>query len=270
MSNFYRISLIVLVHTLTLAGAGVPQTDTVELYTSVNYYKTTQSFDNDRESYKYTENGRFKKVDLSYYFLYGIHNETALLAKGSIFTDVSYTSNTASNSNLDIGENAIGIKKVVSKTTNSLSSIQSTLSFPIFDKSKTPVIGAHQSDLEFRYLYDWYQSLGLDFISTEVAINFRLGIPVNQFKLDLTIGKWLKDSLLMFHSYLVMSLDPSDTTPSLSPLDSQDWDQLKIGPSFAYKFNKSYSLQLGYLAEVWGRNIGNGHSLFTTVWISYE
>lgn len=248
------------------ASATLTKDGAYELYTSINFYQTSDSFNNKSKSEKYPNNGSFKKYELSYYYLYGLSNTTSLLVKGNILTDLSYKDDFNQLDNTQIGENAIGIKKHIKKYKHGTSAWMATISFPLFDKEKAPKPAAHQSDLEIRYLHDIYSAFKLDFISIESGVNFRLGIPVNQFKLDITIGKWFNNFLPMFHSYFVKSLDESNSNLTNSPLDAQDWDQWKIGPSLAYKLSRTYSIQLGYLNEVWGRNIGNGHSIFISLW----
>lgn len=258
-----------LTNTTIFAGAAVPKANDLNLFTSINYYVTTKNFDNDRNSFIYPDNGKFTKKELNYFLLYGIGNDLAVFAKGSVLTDLDYTSNTSNEKNTDFGENSIGLRKELTRSIDTVTSVQFSISFPLFDKEENPVVGAHQSDFDIRYLFDKYQLLGLDFISTELALNIRLGKPVNQFKFDLSFGKSFSKFLIMFHSYLVMSLNPSDEVTSLSPLDAQDWDQLKTGPSIVYKLSNTYSFQVGYLAEVWGRNIGKGHLVFTSVWLDF-
>jgi hypothetical protein len=183
---------------------------------------------------------------------------------------MNFKSNALNKSNSSLGDQEVGLRRKIKKTSNQLFSLQASFSFPLYSKSGDPLAGNHQSDLDLRALWDIYQKFKLDFISFELAYRKRFEAPADQIKLDFTLGKNIKRFIFMGHAFLTISMKNHDSFDSNSNPNLQaDWDNLKIGPSVAYKVKSNSHVQLGLWKDIWGRNIGKGQVVFLSWWQNY-
>ena len=165
-----------------------------------------------------------------------------------------------------IGDNSIGARKVIIHTGEHVQALQALLTFPLYSKDKAPALGTHQLEFELRYLLDWYQVSEIDFISVESGLVLRFGPPDNQLKFDVLAGENFDKLLVTFGVFSTFDVK-SNSQRLPAPTGSHNWDQIKIGPSIAYPITKTSTLQLGYNHEIWGKNTGNGNSIYLSFWI---
>ncbi len=253
------------------AAANIPTEGNGQLFLTLGQYQAKSQFFENKKSSEFTSNGKFTKNELSYYLLYSLRNNWALFATGSVINNLKFSNDSSSIDFTGSGDHALGARYLLKKDYESAIALQALVSVPLYSDTANPGPGNGQNDIEIRYLHDLYQIMAIDFISLEAAYRHRLEAPADQIRLDVTGGKSINSFLLMGHIFYTQSLkNDKGININVNPYVSQDYDLLKIGPSVAWRFKQTDSLQLGLLKEVYGRNTGDGHYIYLSWWKDYS
>ncbi len=253
------------------AAANIPTAGNGQLFLTLGQYQAKSQFLEDKKSSNFSNNGKFTKYELSYYLLYSLRDNLAVFASGPMINNLKFSNDSSSIDFTGSGDQALGARYLLKKDYESVVALQALVTVPLYSDTANPGPGNGQNDVELRYLHDLYQIMGIDFISLEAAYRHRLEAPADQMRLDITGGKSFKSFLLMGHIFYTQSLkNDKGIDSNVNPYVSKDYDLLKIGPSIAWKYKQTESLQLGILKDAYGRNIGDGHYIYLSWWKDFS
>jgi len=262
---FLFISL--LFSSLNFGSALTPSKGKSELYLGMSAYQTKKFFNENSKSVDLGNQGKFRKIDLSYFALYGLRERLSVVAQGTLIQKLSYENRTQSNQTMTSGDHFFGVRYLLDKSFDSATSLQALLSFPLYSKQSNPVAGNNQNDLDLRLNQDWYNLNIIDFIALEIAYRLRFSSPADQARLDLTMGKNYSKLLIMGHFSAIKSFrNQTSSTSQSNPNANRDFDLYKLGVSSAYWYQKDSAIQVIYMRDVYGRLTGHGHSLALSLW----
>jgi len=236
----------------------------------VTHYSAEQQFNNDRKKNDFNENGSFKKQEINYFLQHGLNENLALVAMGTIFSELESSDNTTSRKNTATGDQEVGLKYQYFTSEKKIRSWQLTTSFPTYSRTGNPLPGNHQHNVELRHLWDFYQTSFFDFHSIEFAYRLRFDQPADLLRIDYTNGKNFGKNLVLLHAFFAYSMkNHQGQNNNTNPNINSDYDDLKIGASYVRYLKKNLRAQFGYLRDIWGRNIGVGNTVFLNIWYEY-
>lgn len=248
-------------------AAVIPVKSQGQIFLGANFYEARAQFGEDRKDRPFSSNGKFTKQELTYFGIFSLEDKIALIATGAIVNSLEFKNDDNTSSFTGAGDNAFGGRYLISKDSTGAKSLQALVSFPFYSARANPAPGNRQEDIDLRYLQDFYQTLGLDFVTGEFAFRKRFLAPSDQLRFDLGAGRAWNKFLFMGHLHGIRGLsNQTGNSRNTNPNVSTDFDLLKIGPSLAYRYQKDEAIQLGYLKDLWGRNIGRGSAIFVTWW----
>lgn len=267
----FLLILIFLDPNLALAAAYTPPLHEGQLFLSFLHYNTRRNFNDNRTSKNFENSGKFNKNEISFYTLYRFKPQWAVVATGSIYNQLEYKDRSSSQKFNGMGDSGVGLRYLIEQNSEGSQALQAMFFFPLYTQNANPTPGNHQYDYELRYLRDYYQVLNLDFISWEVAFRHRTSAPSDQIRAEFNLGKSYKDFLFIMKSAFIQGLrNNSSVIGSSNPNASNDFDLLKIGPAAVWKFSQKNALEIGYMNDVWGRNTGNGQTIYSSYWRDFE
>jgi len=192
------------------------------------------------------------------------------VASGTLISRLTSVGDIEKKENTASGDQDVGFKFEYFKNSQSVRSWQITTGFPTYSRSGDPLPGNHQHNLEVRHLWDLMPQKFFNFHSLEMGYRLRFDQPADLLRIDYTGGKNLNKNLILIHSFLALSMKNHDgINSSTNPNISSDYDNLKIGLSWVRQINSSWRTQLGYLHDIWGRNIGIGNTISINAWYEY-
>ncbi len=253
------------------AAANIPAEGKGQIFVGTGLYEASSEFGKNESVRAFDQNGKFQKTELSYFTVYSVKKNIAILATGNILNQLTFKNDLEKNAFTGSGDQGLGARYLVHKNAGGASAFQILGTFPLYSKRSNPSPGNRQNDLELRYLRDLYQIGGLDFLSGELALRFRNSTPSDQFRFDLSGGKESGKFLIIGQlSYLKGMRNDSGLSRNTNPYASNDFDLLKLGPSVAYRYEAGEAIQLGYMKDLAGRNIGKGNLFFLQWWKDFS
>jgi hypothetical protein len=233
-------------------------------------YKANKKFDKKRKKANFVNNSTFEKLEATYFLQHGLNDKYALIAMGVLLSDLTSTGDAGKKNNTATGDQEVGIKYQYAKTTQLVKSWQLTTSFPTYSRSGDPLPGNHQHNIELRHLWDIMPQKFFDFHSIETGYRLRFDQPADLVRIDYTSGKNFQQNLILLHAFFAYSMKNHDGQNSnTNPNINSDYDNLKLGFSWVRTLKPQWRGQLGYLRDVWGRNIGIGDTLYLNAWYEY-
>ncbi len=263
--------LFLLVSALGHTAANIPAVGKGQLFLGMNTYEARAQFDGNGGRDSFGNSGKFTKSEFTYYAVYTLREKLAVLATGAAFNRLRYEDSTSDRSFTGSGDQGLGLRYLFQRDNSGARALQLVATAPAYSRSADPGPGNRQHDVELRYLQDHYQLRGLDFITFEVGFRKRFSTPADQLRGDLSFGKNFRSLLLLGHVSYTKGLRNDDGLSSnTNPTVATDYDLLKVGPSVAWRYRAGEAIQLGYLRDLAGRNVGQGHALFTTWWKEFS
>ncbi len=263
--------LLILASALSFAAADIPPLGKGQLFLGMNTYAAKTQFDANGDRDSFGNSGKFTKSELTYYAVYTIREKLAVLASGAALNRLRYEDSDTNRSFTGSGDQGLGLRYRFQRDLSGARAVQLIATAPAYSRRSDPGPGNRQHDLELRYLQDIYQLAGLDFITFEAGFRKRFSTPADQLRGDLSFGKNFRSLLLLGHVSYTKGLQNDDGLSSnTNPTVATDYDLLKVGPSVAWRYRSGEAIQVGFLQDVAGRNVGQGQALFTTWWKEFS
>ncbi len=262
-------------HESALAGAWMQSEGQGQVITTATYYSTDSFFT--KNGSRVDQTSRYSKYSIDAYAEYGLSEAYTIGLQPSYdFTQIKGSGGNASENGL--ADTSIFLRERIWHDDYNVFSMQELATIPgPYDKHSQAALGYGQSDLELRGLYGnsgtlenlpYFNNLPY-FADIEGAYRERFGGPANELRLDLTLGVKPEDGLMLLaQSFNIIGLGNATTTTFVPP-SAPNYDLSKIQLSGVIDVPYGFSLQAGGSVDVYGRNTGEGESIFLAVWRSF-
>ncbi len=262
---------LILASAFSFAAANIPPVGKGQLFLGMNTYEARSQFDANGGRDSFGNSGKFTKSELTYYAVYTLREKLAVLATGAALNRLRYEDSDNSRSFTGSGDNGLGLRYRIKGDVSGARAVQLLAKAPAYSRKADPGPGNRQHDVELRYLEDIYQFAGLNFLTLEVAFRKRFSTPADQLRGDLGFGKNFRSLLFIGHITYTKGLRNDDGPSSnTNPSVATDYDLLKAGPSVAWRYRSGEAIQVGFMRDLAGRNVGQGQALFTTWWKEFS
>jgi hypothetical protein len=162
-----------------------------------------------------------------------------------------------------LGQSEIGARYRLAATGAAVFSLQGSLRIPGRKRrDRVAQIGATDTEVDLRALAGWNFKLGRHdgFADVQGAYRMRNGGPPNEFRLDATLGLRPAKRLLVMAQYFHVRSDGAGT----AGFGKHRYSNLYL--SGVYDLGARWSLQLGHIATLSGRNALRERGLAAAIW----
>jgi len=147
-------------------------------------------------------------------------------------------------------------------------SYQPMLRIPGVADGNDSLLGIKTTDVELRLLAVYEPSILQSFINAEMAYRLRSRVS-DEWRTDLTIGVPMTDKTDMLLQGFGTLATSSLSHAASSVVNSSQYHLVKGQASVVHRLSEVVSVQAGLTCDVWGRNIGLGHGVFTALWYRF-
>jgi hypothetical protein len=217
--------------------------------------------------------GTFSRLDLGFYSEYGI-TDALTLGASTRLEQVRLHGSSVSGETTGVTDAEFFARPVLWRGQESILAAQGTVIVPTgYDLDRNPALGDGAVGVEPRVLFGHGFELGArpSFFDVEAAYRVRFGGPADQIRIDATLGSHLTPNcmvLLQSHNTISVRNESKDISldPGFSGEHGTDYDLYSVTVSVVREISSHWSVEVGGMSEIAGRNYSTGNGGFLSVW----
>lgn len=248
-----------------LAGAWTAAKGALYHKATMNFYSADEQFNDSGSKRAMAGHGDFTDTNVSTYLEYGITDTLTVLGtisyKWMESEDDSMTARTEGLSDMEAG-----LKYRLLSGDFGVVSFQGLVKIPeCYDEDDALALGNGQYDVEFRLLYgrSLYPVVP-GYFNVEAGYRFRAEEPADEFRYLVELGLDFSSALYgraKLDGILGMGNDDPSTNSAGNPTATLDYDLGKLDLAFGCRISPRWSFELGYRAEIYGKNTAAGENI---------
>jgi len=246
---------------ICFAGAWTMQKGQLYDRAAFNYYSADDQFDKHGARTDFTDNGKFRDMNISNYVEYGLLDNLSII-NSVYYKAIKKEDDTLKQKTQGIGDIDLGAKVQVMKLAEGILSTQALVKIPwAYNRNDDLPLGNGQVDLELRLLYghSLYPYIH-GYCNLELGYRWRLQDPSDELRYLLEFGM---DFTKEFYGRVkldgIYSLDNGEHFDnSGNPTITNNFDLGKLDLTFGYKLSKRWGLEASYTPEIYGKNTAAG------------
>lgn len=235
-------------------------------YSLSNIYYRTDSYYNsrgDRVSQSY-----YRKYEINPYIEYGLRDDITIGAN-LFFQHITQDTPLGLYSSWGVADSEFFLRKKIWEKNGFVLSAEPMVKLPSPTRgSLLPRIGSQHPDAAMGISAGYgFSALGLNhFANLDSRYRYRLGMPLDQFNLDGTIGVHVHEKWLLLPQFFFTKRMDSRKNTLFTQTSGDDYDLAKLQFSVVYEFSEKTALQLGAFGNIAGKNVGNGDGMMLSLW----
>lgn len=229
---------------------------------SFNYYHAQKRFDDNGDRQNFSSDGEFQDVNGNYYLEYGYTDELTLI--GSLYYKyIEFKDNNSQKDSWGVADIDVAARYKLAEGYAGIFSVQGLVKIPgFYHKDEALPLGNKQFDFEGRLLYGrslWPHFPG--YYNLEVAYRYRAEDPADEFRYLVELGVDCTKKIygrVKLDGILSINNAADTVDESGNPSTTNEFDLGKLDMALGYRINPSWSLELGYVPDLYGENISSG------------
>ncbi len=233
-------------------------------------YRAEERFDERGQRTRLGEEARFRSTAIQGWLEAGLTDQWTLVISAPVHR-LGYRDRWSEQKNLALGDLQVGVRRSLRQPeTGWQVAVQALVKAPAYDANGRPRPGNGQADAEGSVLFGRSVPLGRKwgYVAAETGYRKRWGRPADQLRGEAAAGLHLHSRLTLSVQFFAIrglgSLLPPER--ATNPLIEPRFDLYKMQGSLLVWLSKGWAMQMGYVKDLVGRNVGAGHALVLGVW----
>lgn len=233
-------------------------------------YRAVERFDEGGNRASLGDEARFRSTAIQGWFEAGLSDDWTLVISAPVLW-LGYRDRWSEQENVGPGDVQVGIRRSLRRPETGWQIAAQTLAkAPAYGAKARPRPGNGQADIEGSLLVGRSMPVGRrwGYVAAEVGYRRRWGRPADQLRGEAAAGLHLHSRVTISGQFFAIrglgSLLPAER--ATNPLIEPRFDLYKLQPSLVVRLTEAWAVQMGYVRDVAGRNVGAGHALVFGLW----